>query len=163
MIFLAETDISSVPAEFVKYFLIMMMFAGGLYLAHRKGMQASGTKAEPVNIAQPLEVKQQAQYAHRADVEHMKKEVQRIMEAGDERRVEIIEAINESERRTLVELRELHQRLNPVAEACKAHAAVLQQIEHRLNNHERLRQEEMQRIHQRVDDAIRLSSGKTKS
>ncbi len=129
-------------------------------IAERRAMKNEG---QPVHVAQPLEIKQRAQYAHRADVEQMKQEVARIMKAGDERQLSIIEAIHGSERRLLDEVKDLHERLNPVAELCKAHAAVLQQIEGRLSAHERARADEIQRINQRIDDAIRLASSKNKT
>ncbi|MCF7785576.1 MAG: hypothetical protein K9N47_05605 [Prosthecobacter sp.] len=160
MILTAAADISSVPAEFVKYFIMMVAFIAGLYIAHRKGKQANGSKDEPLNIEQPLEVKKAPRYAHKEEVEKVNLEVRRIIQAGDERQGKIIEAIGQSERRLLVEVKDLHIRLNPVAAASSAHAALLEQINHRLTNHEKLRQEESQRIHQRIDDAIRLSTSK---
>lgn len=160
----ASTDISNVPAEFVKYFVQLVVFFIGAgvtgFVAYRKGKQANGSKEEPVNIAQPLEIKHTARYAHKEEVEKVNLEVKRIIEAGDERQEKIIGAIGESERRLLSEVKDLHVRLNPVAEASKEHAALLEQINHRLTNYERLRQEESHRIHQRIDDAIRLSTGK---
>lgn len=160
MILTAASDISSVPAEFVKYFIMMCAAGAGMWYAHKRGMRASGTKSDPVSIAQPLEIQHKARYAHKEEVEKVNLEVKRIIEAGDERQEKIIDAIGNSERRLLSEVKDLHIRLNPVAAASSAHAALLEQINHRLTNHEKLRQEESQRIHQRIDDAIRLSTSK---
>ncbi|MFZ2279869.1 MAG: hypothetical protein WAW39_18875 [Prosthecobacter sp.] len=161
---IASTDISAVPPEFVKWFMVMLFAliaaAGTGFVAYRKGRQANGSKDEPVNIAQPLEIKHTTRYAHKDDVEKVNLEVKRIIDAGDERQEKIIDAIGEAERRLMTEVKDLHIRLNPVAAASSAHAALLEQINHRLTNHEKLRQEESQRIHQRIDDAIRLSSAK---
>lgn len=156
----AAADISAVPADFVKYFVMMCAAGLGMWYTHKRGMRASGTRSDPVSIAQPLEIQHKARYAHKEEVEKVNLEVKRIIEAGDERQEKIIEAIGNSERRLLSEVKDLHVRLNPVAEASKEHAALLDQINHRLTNHERLRQEESHRIHQRIDDAIRLSTAK---
>ncbi len=160
---LASTDISAVPADFVKYFFIMFAFVAGLYFAHRKGKQASGTRDEPVNIEQPLEIKKTPVYARKEEVERMQKEISRVMQAGDERRVEIINAIHGSERRMIDEVKDLHERLNPVAEGFKGHAALLDQIDKRLSASELARRDENARMQQRIDDAIRASSSKYKS
>ncbi|MFZ2276306.1 MAG: hypothetical protein WAW39_00850 [Prosthecobacter sp.] len=160
MITIALAGVDNVPADYVKNFVIMLTFLAGLYFAHKRGMRASGTKSDPVSIAQPLEIKHTACYAHREEVEKVNLEVKRIMDAGDGRQEKIINAIGATERRLMGEVKDLHNRLNPVAESCRSHTDVLKQINDRLSNHERLRQEETQRIHQRIDDAIRLSSAK---
>lgn len=154
----AAGDINSVPADYVKNFLLMVAFFAGLYFAHRKGEQANGSKDEPVNIAQPLEIKHTAQYAHKTEVECVQKEIGRMMQAGDERRVEIINAIHGSECRMIGEVKDLHERLNPVAEGFKAHAALLDQIDKRLSASELARRDETARMQTRIDDAIRAAS-----
>lgn len=164
MITLASTDIGNVPSDFVKYFVQLVVFFLGAgvtgFVAYRKGRQANGTKEEPVNIAQPLEIKHTPRYAHKDDVEKVNLEVKRIIDAGDERQEKIIDAIGEAERRLMTEVKDLHIRLNPVAAASEAHAALLDQINQSLSNDKRLRQEEMLHIQRRIDDAIRLSTAK---
>lgn len=155
---LLAADISSVPADFVKYFAIMLAFVAGLYLAHRKGTQATGTKEEPVNVAQPLEVKRSAEYAHKNETQSELKKLDDKMEAmarenlrqhntqggkladvitaGAERENTILRAIHDMEHRVttamLKEMKDIHERLNPIGEAVNGHAATIKAHESRL-------------------------------
>jgi hypothetical protein len=47
-------DIQSVPAEFVKYALIVGSFILANWLMIRKGQRASGNAMEPVHLAAPV-------------------------------------------------------------------------------------------------------------
>lgn len=154
----AAGDISAVPAEFVKYFIMMVLALGWAHSKYRQSQKPNGSKDEPVSIAQPLEIKHTPRYAHKDEVEHIKAIVAENTKAGDERRVEILNAITGTERRLLTEVKDLHVRLNPVAEGFKAHEATLKQINHRLTESERERRDEYVRMQQRIDDAIRTAS-----
>jgi len=155
---IAAADISSVPAEFVKYFIMMVLALGWAHTKYRQSQKPNGSKEEPVSIAQPLEIKHTAQYAHKSEVEKIQAILSETTKAGDERRLEILNAILGSERRLLGEVKDLHVRLNPVAEGFKAHEATLKQIHHRLSESERERRDESNRMQTRIDDAIRAAS-----
>ena len=75
----AAPDLSSVPAEFLKYFLITVGFfiTGGVsaYVAYRKGRQANGTQDDPLNIAQPLHVKEVAIHADKSELDKLSEAV----------------------------------------------------------------------------------------
>lgn len=155
---LAANDISTVPADFVKYFIMMCLALGGMWLAHRRGSQASGSKSEPVNIAQPLNVDANVShapvYAHKTEVDAIKADIERrtrenlrqhedtgkqlaaVIEAGSTRLQAMLTALHEMETRmtkaTLTEMRGLHERLNPVAERVTAHEASLESHNTRL-------------------------------
>lgn len=155
---LAQTDIGGVPAEYVKNFFIMLAFIGGLYLSHRKGAQSKGTKDDPVNVAQPLEIKKRTEYAPKEEVSRLQEWLEELTRAGDERGSKIIEALHKAEHRMLDEIKSLHERLNPVAEQTKAQGATLTGIGERLLNLETGQRDEVRHMHQRIDDFIRLAS-----
>jgi hypothetical protein len=151
-------DIASVPADFVKYFVMMCLALGGMWLAHRRGSQASGSKAEPINIAQPLSVDASVShapvYAHKQDIDAIKADIERrtrenlrqheesskqlaaVIEAGNTRLQSMLTALHDMETRmtkaTLGEIRTLHERLNPVAEKVTAHEASIKSHDTRL-------------------------------
>lgn len=183
MIVLAQTDISSVPAEFVKYFMMMLAFVGGLYYAHRKGKQASGTKDEPLNISQPLEIKKRTEYALKEETssdlaklettltamnresvrqaQHTSEQINDVIKAGADRENKILAAVHDMEKRftslVLVEVKALHERMNPVSESVAEQKAALKGHADRISNLERNFNDSVQRLHQRFDDLMKRS------
>jgi hypothetical protein len=91
-------------------------------------------------------------------VHEIKQHIARIMQAGDDRRIEIIDAVQGSERRLLLEVKGVHERLNPVAEASKGHEATLKAIQDRMTASEHARHLDTTHMQQRIDDAIRAAS-----
>lgn len=166
MIMLAQsaTDISAVPADFVKWFFVMLAFVVSIglaaFMAYRKGRQASGTHADPLNIAQPLGIKMKVEYALKEEVHEIRQNITRMIQAGNDQHKDVIAAVSGSERRLMMEVKDVHERLNPVAEASKAHEATLKAIQDRLAASEHARQIDTTHMQQRIDDAIRAASSK---
>lgn len=163
LMIIAQTDIGNVPADFVKYFIMMAGFVATGWVAFRKGKEASGTKDEPLNVAQPLEVKKTTEYAARHDVEKLKTSIEEILKAGEDRQLRIIAAVHDAEKRQLAEIKDIHERLNPVAENGKAHGLMLESLSKRHDAAEAERRADVRLMQQRIDDMIRLSSHTKKS
>jgi hypothetical protein len=147
MITLASPDVSGVPAEFVKYFVMMCMAGAGMWYAHKRGMQANGTKSDPVSIAQPLDVRTVPDHAIKGDTrEELKsldekitasarenlrqhnataERINQVIKAGEDRMSTFLNALHAMESRmttaTLKEIKDIHERLNPVAEKVQGH------------------------------------------
>lgn len=155
MITIATTGIDNVPADYVKNFLIMVAFFLGTgitsFLAYRKGKAVSGSSDDPVNIKSPIEIKKQARYAHKKDLEKLQKTVSKVVESGEERRVEILNAIHQSEHR-------LGDKINPVLAMVQVHEALIEQINQNIANNEAARRDEAARMHQSINDSIRIAS-----
>lgn len=154
---LAESGIGGVPADFVKYFIMMVMAGAGMWFAHRKGQQASGTKAEPVNIAQPLDVRTVAEHAVKGETRDELKSLDQkiasiarenlrqhndtaerinaIIKAGEERASTILGALHAMENRmttaTLGEIKDVYQSLNPLAVKVEGHQEAIKRIDAR--------------------------------
>ncbi len=83
MITLASSGIDSVPADYVKNFLIMVGFlcTSGIsaYVAYSKGKKVSGTREDPVNIKQPLHVREVVEHAEKPELEKLKDAVTSLM------------------------------------------------------------------------------------
>ena len=139
---LADSNISGVPADFVKYFMMMLIGLGGLWLGYRKGQTSKGTRDDPMHIDQPLKITKKPVYAHKEEVDALRDALAVALDKGNERRVEIISTIHAAERRTIGEMKDLHQRLNPIAEGFQSHAAMLKQIDARITSAENARQRE---------------------
>lgn len=89
----ASSDISIVPPEFIKYFLItlgwLITVGGAAFAAHRRAKRVAGTKDEPVHMAQPVAVnvegdvvvKQNPEYAHKKEVAKELEGLEQRMEA----------------------------------------------------------------------------------
>lgn len=158
MIAQTATDISSVPADFVKNFLIMLAFMGGGVVIGR--LVRLGGKRDPLNIEQPLSVDASVTHAPefarqaaldklRADMEARTRENLRqheehssrlaeIIAAGHERQEKILSALSDMETRmtsaTLKELKDIHARLNPMGENVAAHGQAIKGIDDRLKH-----------------------------
>lgn len=145
----AGGDISAVPADFVKNFFVMLAFAvgvGGAWYVGRRGQAG-----DPLHVQQPLSVDasvtQAPIYAQRSEVDALKADIERrtrenlrqheetarqlaaIVNAGHERQQTILQALSGMESRmttaTLKELKDIHERLNPLAEQGASHKATL--------------------------------------
>lgn len=178
---LAQTDIGNVPAEFVKYFFIMLGFVLTGFVAFRKGTQARGTKDEPVNVQQPLEVKRTPEYALKEETssdlakletsltamsresmrqaQHTSDEIAGILKSGAEREGRLLAAVHDMEKRftklMIEEVKSLHVRMNPVGESVAAHAASLKGHDSRIATLERTVSDNIQRLHDRFNDLIK--------
>lgn len=151
-------DISSVPADFVKSFLIMLAFVaalgGGVMLGRR------GSKGSPISLESPVSVDANVShapvYAHASSLEKMRadmeartrenmrqheesaKQVAAVIEAGNQRLQSMLSALHDMETRittaTITEVRSLHERINPIAEASASHRADIKGLNDRLQH-----------------------------
>ena len=158
MLLQSISDLSGVPAEFIKNFIILTMvfggFGGGWVLARR------GTKRDPLSIDQPLSVEASVTHAPeyarqtaleklRADMEARTREslkqheqhsarLTEVIEAGQARSEKILAALAEMETRmtsaTLRELKDIHERLNPIAENVAGHAQAIKGLDDRIKH-----------------------------
>lgn len=153
---LAENDISGVPAEFVKSFMIMVGFlialGGGIAWGRR------GSKESPLHVEQPVDVNAQVThapvYAHRTELDAVKADIERrtrenlrqhednreqltaVIAAGNERLQSMLTALHDMETRmttaTLAEIRGIHERINPLGEQVAAHKAEIKGMRDRI-------------------------------
>lgn len=158
MLLQAATDISGVPAEFVKNFIVMLVFVfggfGGWTLARR------GTKQNPLSIETPLSVdatvSHAPEYARQAALEKLRADMEartreslkqheqhsarltEVIEAGQARSEKILAALADMETRmtsaTLRELKDIHERLNPIAENVAGHAQAIKGLDDRIKH-----------------------------
>jgi hypothetical protein len=137
----SSPDISSVPADFVKNFLIMFGFVtigAGAYIFGRRG-----SKGSPMHIEQPVSVDATVSaapvHAHQSAVDELRQRMEAmarenmrehnahrdtlraLLERGNERETSILNAIHDLQttltRDTLDELKDIHNRLNPLEAA----------------------------------------------
>ncbi len=151
-------DISTVPADFVKYFFMMVAFAGALYGGISIGRR--GSKGSPLHVEQPVSVDANVTHAPvyaqqsaldklRADMEARTRENLRQHEEaskalaanvqkGQERMETILGALHEMETRftenVLKEIKDIHQRLNPLAEQTASHGSTIKALEGRIQH-----------------------------
>lgn len=138
----AAQDISGVAPDFVKQFMVMLAYvlglsalAGGGYLLGKKG-----TKGNPLNVdatvsETPTHAPQSAVDELRASMAAMAREnlrehnahrdaIAKLIESGSQREMNILGAIHDLKntvtRETLDELKDIHERLNPLEAACAA-------------------------------------------
>jgi DNA repair exonuclease SbcCD ATPase subunit len=148
-------DLGDTPADFVKWGLVLISFLISNYVMLRR---AQGTRESPVHVQSPLEVQEKVQYADKAEMERelrdieskvesmarenlrahnaVQQQVQNVMSKGEERAERILKALHDMETRlttaTLAEIKDLHQRINPLSGKVEAHSASLRAIEARL-------------------------------
>lgn len=151
-------DIASVPAEFVKNFLIMFGFVtvgAGAYIFGRRG-----SKGSPIHLDQPIDVnakvKEEPVFAHqtaldklRADMEartrenlrqhdESAKQLAAVIEAGNARLQSMLTALHDMENRmtkaTLTEIRGIHERINPIAELVSGQKSDIKGINDRIGH-----------------------------
>lgn len=154
----AAPDISGVPADFVKYFMIMLGFVLALYGGMTIGRK--GTKGNPLHLEQPVSVDANVShapvYAHQSALEKLRadmesrtrenlrqheddaKQLTAVIEAGNQRLQQMLTALHEMETRmtnaTLKEIRTLHERINPIAEASASHKSDITAINARIQH-----------------------------
>jgi gas vesicle protein len=149
--------LGEVPADFVKWFVVCSAFFAGLYFAYRKGQQ--GGKADPLHIDQPLAITRHPEYAPKretrteldaikADINARYRECMRVQDAaakevtqrldvlsqaGAKRGDDILKEIHAMEGRitqaVLKEVKDLHNRINPLAENVKGHATAIESLQ----------------------------------
>lgn len=159
-------DISSVPAEFVRSFFIMLAFVLGLiatgWVCYRKGARVSGHKDEPLHVAQPVEIKKHPEYAPR---EETRREIHALDQKIEKFRDEWLDKLNESQRKASDEIKDLmeagHKREMSIITAMggvrddltKTVAAECRELRKKADA-------DAAHMHKRIDDFIRLAGGK---
>lgn len=163
-------DISGVPAEYVKNFMIMFGFiaalGGGVIWGRR------GSKGNPIHVEQPVDVNATVThapiYAHKseleavkADIEHRTRENLRaqteaaktlsaLLEAGSKREQTIISALHDMEQRMvrsmIDEVKGIHQRINPMEKEISGNSKDIESIKARLANLWEMIQQLWQRV-----------------
>jgi hypothetical protein len=195
---LADADISSVPADYVKNFLIMAGFFAALTFGHVWGRK--GRREDPVHIHQPLKVRKDTEYALKEETAHELKSLDeriesmarenlrahsaaqqslaKVIEAGEHRSAKILSALHDMEQRMtasmIAEVKDVHNRINPIAEKLAAHDGLIDWIQTRLtaiwdglmSHVDRLsknQSEDTRRLHSRIDDAMTRTPTKSKA
>jgi hypothetical protein len=182
-------DISGVPADFVKSFLIMTAFlavlGGGVIWGRR------GSKGNPISLESPVSVEATIKpaeiYAQQHELEKIQKHIDALtrenlreheavrkqvadsITAGSDRMERILTELSAMEGRMtkamLHEVKDLHNRVNPLAEKVAAHETLLSWIQARLlaiwdglMSHiatvAKNQSEDTRRLHSRIDDAM---------
>jgi hypothetical protein len=189
--FIAQStpSINAVPADFVKSFLIMTAFlaalGGGVFWGRR------GSRGTPMQV--DANVSDAPSYAHASDLEKVqqkidgmtrenlreheavRKQVADSITKGSERMERILTELSAMEGRMtkamLHEVKDLHNRVNPLAEKVAAHETLLGWIQTRLvaiwdglmariNAVAENQSEDTRRLHSRIDDALKLANAK---
>ncbi len=125
-------DISSVPAEFIKYFIILATFLAGNYLMLRK---AGGRREDPVHIKTPIETKRQPTYAEKKDVDEKLGAVNARLEKIEERFRQDCRQLTEDGNRRMEKITiEIHKMKDELGEKLDKS---LQQTYQRINGQDR--------------------------
>jgi hypothetical protein len=158
--FMAQSGggIESVPADFVKNFLIMFGFVtigAGAYIFGRRG-----SKGNPMHLESPVNVDATVShapvYAHHSELDAIKQDIERrsrenlrqhedhreqlaeVIAAGNDRLQSMLTALHEMENRmttaTLSEIRGLHERINPLAEKVSANDQAITGMKDRIQH-----------------------------
>lgn len=171
--FLAS-DIDSVPADLIKHLITLALAFFGAWLAFKRSQIVAGTKDQPVNIAQPLTTRRHVDYAEKLEMEkrlakqdaeiegtqdQILAETQALRTEGQNRVVALSELIR-SELATrdhhIAEMKdEILRRLDGFTQLVSAHDAILPRVERSLAEHMRQYNEQVSKLHQRIDDAMR--------
>lgn len=148
---LAQTDISGVPAEFVKYFLIMLGFilggGAGAFAMWRKSRQVSGTQDEPVNLQQPLHIRKVTEHAEKNELQKLSDQLAGLativanhysaqIQSASEREMSIKESVH-------------HAMVEGMREMAKVKDAIKQEIEEKITPIT----EQLNRLRERVASA----------
>lgn len=150
-----SADISSVPADFVKYFFTMLAFCAALWGGVTIGRR--GSKGSPLHVEQPVSVDANVShapvYAHQAAVDKLRadmeartrenlrqhEEASKALTAniheGQKRMETILNALHDMETRMtsnmLEEIKGLHQRINPLSEQTAANKSAIEGLKER--------------------------------
>ena len=183
MIFLSQIpDISGVPPDFVKNFLVMLGFALAIWGGRAWGRR--GRKEDPLHLHQPLEVKASDEVARKSELSQLRKDfenfraenqaqhqaavtagqnrVTALSEFFDQETKEIVarvERLQESVTEKLDrEFKALHEKLNKVAlQAASDHTDILN-VKERLGDLTERYNRSIPDLHRRIDDTVRLAS-----
>lgn len=170
MCILAESDISSVPADFVKNWWIMLGFAAMLWMQWRNG---NGQKRE---ISGSIETRSEREHADKQETEKRLEEIEDDLElltttnahehqeaarAGAARVEKIKEHIDQRLTAHDEKLEAVRKSIEHFMQLTAAHAAVIPQLDERISQLTEAHHEDVRRIHARIDDAMRRT-GATK-
>lgn len=164
-------DIADVPAELIKHLLTLVLAFAGVWLAHKRSQQ--GSKDAPVNIAQPLQVQKHDDAAKRSELlrientlksfgervdglaEQINAQFAAMTKAGQDRAAAITQSMDD-------EIRVLSTKIETFMLLASRHDAVIPQLDERLTELAKTHNEQVSRIHARIDDALRLSAAAKK-
>ena len=168
---LLNADISDVPAELIKHLLTLVLAFAGVWLANKGANK--GSKDQPVNIAQPLDVRKHDDAAKKSEVvkveaslkgfgervdslaEQMNAQFAAMTQAGQNRAAAITQSFDD-------DLRIIAAKIESFMLLTSRHDAVIPQLDERISHLAEAHNEAVNRIHSRIDDAIRLNSSTRK-
>ena len=160
---LADDGIDQVDASIFKQVLQILAWlaTGGLGLWLGKSWGAKGTKESPVAIEQPLAVQKHDAAAKQSELKKLETSITSLAEqinaqfaamtkAGQDRAAAITQSMDD-------ELRVITGKIEVFMLMATRHDAVIPQIEERLSALSAEHNNAVQRLHSRVDDAMRLN------
>lgn len=163
--FLADSDISSVPAEFVKNWWIMLGFALMLWMQWRNG---NGQKRE---ISGSIETRSEREHADKAETEKRLDEIEDDLEtltstnarehqeaakAGQDRVEKIKQHIDQKLASHDEKLEAVRKSIEHFMQIVSAHSAEIPQIDKRLTELTEAHRDDVASIRRSVEDAMRL-------
>jgi putative protein kinase ArgK-like GTPase of G3E family len=166
---LAEADITSVPAELIKHLLTLALAFAGVWFANKRASR--GSKESPVSIEQPLNVKKHDEMVRKSEVDKVEASLKKVgdrvesladqinaqfaamTKAGQDRAAAITQSMDE-------ELRVIFAKIETFMLMTSRHDAVIPQIEERVHQLAKEQHDAMQRVHARIDDAVRLQASR---
>lgn len=165
-------DISDVPADLIKHLITLALAFAGAWFAFKKSQQ--GSKDQPVNIAQPLTTRKHIDFAEKLEVEKRFLKVDEKIEGTQDQILTETQALRTDGQNRVVALSELIRselatrddhiasmkdeilrRLDGFTQLVSAHEAILPRVEASLREHMRQYNEQVSKLHQRIDDAMR--------
>lgn len=164
---LLASDIDSVPADLIKHLLTLVLAFAGVWLAN-KGVN-KGSKDQPVNIAQPLDVRKHDDAAKKSEVikieaslksfgervdslaEQINAQFAAMTKAGQDRAAAITQSFDE-------DLRGISGKIESFMMLSSRHDAVIPQLDERITQLADSHNDAVNRLHASIDDAIRLNS-----
>lgn len=174
---LAQADISSVPADFIKNWWMMLGFALMLVMQWRNGQaqrrevsgkivtsqeQEPATKREVESLRSDLDsFIEQNRAEHQAAITAGQQRVVNLSEVMDRETSELESALS-SLRDTLTARMDaafaaLHSKIDPLSSHSAAASALIAQIDKRLTRLEDEHTSEVGKLHSRIDDAVRTA------
>lgn len=166
---LAEADISTVPAELIKHLLTLGLAFAGVWLANKRASR--GTKESPVSIEQPINVRKHDEMVRKSELAEVKGSVTKLegsitslsdqinaqfaamTKAGQDRAAAITQSMDD-------EMRVIAGKIEAFMLMTSRHDAVIPQIEERVHQLTKEQHDAFQRVHARIDDAVRLQASR---
>lgn len=155
-------DISTVPSDQVKWFVMLAGWALVGWLLIRRSKAPSGGRDEPLHLGQPVEVKQAAEYAskgetakaiqtlnqqmdnmarenlrqHNSAGDKIAKRLDEVLRAGADREQKLLKEFHEMELRigkqVIEQAEKIHLRINPIEAQVSEHKGAISALKDKL-------------------------------